>query len=88
MDSKDLRDQLNELAEAIDSMQASDSEKEKLQLLIDSVEARLGDDREADDEQLPVTETVDELISSFEADHPTIAGILNNIMVTLSSMGI
>jgi hypothetical protein len=35
-----------------------------------------------------MVEQVDGLVSSFERDHPTVAGILNNIMLTLTSMGV
>lgn len=36
----------------------------------------------------PVDESVKELIEHFEVEHPRITGILNDLMVTLSGMGI
>lgn len=37
---------------------------------------------------VPVDESVKELIEHFEVEHPRITGILNDLMVTLSGMGI
>lgn len=36
----------------------------------------------------PIDESVKEMIEHFEVEHPRITGILNDLMVTLSGMGI
>lgn len=87
MNERELRDQLEQLDQAIASSSTADADKQQLRQLIDDIERRLDptvdkDDRDSLDEQ------VEFLVTSFETDHPTISGILKNIMVSLSSMGI
>lgn len=87
MDEQQLREHLQQLDTAINNMQASEADKEQLRGLIDNVENQLADpllNAEADS----LVDQVDSMVTSFEAEHPTISGILNNIMVTLSSMGV
>lgn len=88
LDKKALQDHLEQLAGAIDNMEASSAEKARLQALIDNIEAQLEDPLISDDDSQNFSDQIDDLVSSFETEHPTVAGILNNIMVTLSSMGI
>lgn len=88
MDNQQLRVYLEQLSSAIDGLQAADGDKEKLQGLIDAIELRIAEPATASDEPQNIADQVDELVSTFEAEHPTVAGILNNIMMTLTSMGI
>lgn len=87
MNEQELRTQLDELTVALDDLPAADAEKARLQGLIDNIENQLSNPVvEGAPESL--VDQVDGMVSSFETDHPTIAGILNNIMVTLTSMGV
>lgn len=87
MERKQLREHLEQLSDAIDDLSASSDEKQRLSNLIDDIERQI-DESVVEDEPQNLSEQVESLISTFEAEHPAVAGILNRIMVTLSSMGI
>jgi hypothetical protein len=83
---RDIREQLQQLADTVDGMNVDPANKAKLSALVDGIENQLQAPVAADDSSLP--DQVDELVAVFESEHPTLAGILNRIMVTLSSMGV
>ena len=87
MDQQQLREHLDQLSNAIEGMQVADEEKNKLGNLIVDIEKQLAEPL-IEHESHGLVEQVDGMVSSFERDHPTVAGILNNIMVTLTSMGV
>ena len=87
MNEQELRGQLDELAAAIENMPAAEAQKARLQALIDNIESQLSN-AVVDGEPESLAEQVENMISGFESDHPTVAGILNNVMVTLTSMGV
>lgn len=87
MNQQQLKEHLEQLTSAIQDMQAAASDKDKLSKLIVDIEQQISDPV-LDSETASLTEQVDGLVTSFETDHPAVAGILNNIMVTLSSMGV
>ena len=87
MNEQELRGQLDELATAIENMPAAEAQKAQLQTLIDNIESQLSD-AVVDGEPESLAEQVENMVSGFESDDPTVAGILNNVMVTLTSMGI
>lgn len=87
MERKQLREHLEQLSDAIDGINASSDEKQRLSNLIDDIERQI-DDSVVEDEPQNISDQLESLISTFEAEHPAVAGILNRIMVTLSSMGI
>ncbi len=87
MDQQQLREYLDQLTVAIEESHAPEEEKDQLENLIIDIERQLNQPMlQADSQSL--ADQVDSMISNFERDHPTVAGILNNIMVTLSSMGV
>ena len=86
MDKQQLQDHLDQLNTAIDGLQAPDADKDKLNNLIVDIERQLNEPLLTEPHSL--VDQVDEMVSGFERDHPTVAGILNNIMVTLTSMGV
>ncbi len=86
MDQQQLRQHLDQLNQAIEGLQAPDTDKTKLNNLIVDIEQQLNEPLMAEPHSL--VDQVDEMVSGFERDHPTVAGILNNIMVTLTSMGV
>ena len=87
MNQQQLKEHLEQLTSAIQDMQATASDKERLSKLVIDIEQQISDPM-LDNEAVSLTEQVDSLVTSFETDHPAVAGILNNIMVTLSSMGV
>lgn len=87
MDQKQLLEQLDELNEAIEDLHAPEEDKAKLAELIADIEQQVEGPLIAAEQQ-PLADQVDHMITRFEAEHPGVAGILNNIMLTLSSMGV
>jgi len=82
-----LREDLDKLRAEIDNIAADDyKSKEKLNQLITELESRLESSDEEDNHG--ITQNVKEAISQFESEHPRATAILNDIMVTLSNMGI
>lgn len=88
MDERQLREQLDELNAAIEQLQAPDSDKNKLTELIADIDQQLDDSLLQTGDPETLVDQVDTMISAFEQEHPGVAGILNNIMVTLSGMGV
>ncbi|MGK0500751.1 MAG: hypothetical protein ACJAYG_002405 [Oceanicoccus sp.] len=86
MDRQQLQQHLDQLSEAVAKMDASSDQKATLEALIVDIERKLLEPSLT--EPGSMVEQVDGLVSSFERDHPTVAGILNNIMLTLTSMGV
>lgn len=83
MNEQNLREQLQKLAAELESLPAGVPQRESIQALIADIEAQL--------DGSPVDSLVDQVetaVSTFELEHPRIAAILNNIMVTLTSMGV
>ncbi len=87
MDDKQLQEQIVQLREAVEALSASEADKEKLAGLVSELEGQVSEPLLVDSNQ-SLVEQVDAMVSSFERDHPTASGILNNIMVTLTSMGV
>lgn len=83
-----LHDDLEKLRNEINNIAAEDTEsREKLNQIISELEAQLENtDGEVQDEG--VLTSVRDAIEHFETDHPRATAILNDIMVTLSNMGI
>lgn len=94
MDQQHIREQLDELAALVADLQAAPSDKARLSALVDDIEQQLSGDSDSDGEaalaaeQASMAEQVDTLVAAFETDHPAVAGVLKNIMVTLTSMGV
>ncbi len=82
-----LREDLDKLRAEIDNISADDyKSKEKLNQLIAELESRLDPSDEGDNQG--ITQNIKEAINQFESEHPRATAILNDIMVTLSNMGI
>lgn len=87
MSEDKLRQELERLRSEAANLSADDNAgRERLNRVIEQLEKRLAEDQENDDETL--FEQLRESISHFEAEHPRATAILNDIMVTLSNMGI
>jgi hypothetical protein len=83
-----------EISEAIFNLrqeieQLGDSNPElkgRLEGLLDELEDKL--EATEDENHLHLVEDMKEAVSQFEVEHPTITGVVNELMVALSNMGI
>ncbi len=87
MSEEKLRQELERLKSEVNNLPGDDiAGREQLQQVINKLESRLAEDEENDDEGL--FDQLQDSVSHFEAEHPRATAILNDIMVTLSNMGI
>lgn len=83
-----LIDVVESLRAEIENLDTTDSaSKQKLEKLISEIENKLAS---PDDEShhKTLTESLKDNVTHFEVSHPAITGILNDLMVKLSNMGI
>jgi len=88
MTDKDLQSKLEQLRAEIEKVAPEDAEaRERLDALLGEVEKAIDaeSDEEVDDN---LVENIRDAVSQFETAHPRATAILNDIMVTLSNMGI
>ncbi len=74
---------LREEGERLDNQEA----RERLSNLADSIEQNV-DYSGLSEEHQDLVEDVKEAIAHFEVEHPSITGILNEVIMTLGNMGI
>jgi hypothetical protein len=88
MPEKILRDDIKKLRKEIENLGANeDSSKEKLEGLLQDIESGL-ETEEQDKNQSELLAGLKESVNHFETEHPRATAIINDIMVTLSNMGI
>ncbi len=87
MSEEELRAALSRLKEEIEGQPLEAERKQRLQTLAQSVEQAVNDES-AETDTHGLIESVREVIGEFEVEHPRATAILNDIMVTLSNMGI
>ena len=86
MDEQDIYRQLETLKAALaDSDGLAEGTREKMLGLIDRVEEQLPSAQHDSDS---IAEQFKSLVTEFEVSHPTLTGIVNNLMVTLGNMGV
>jgi hypothetical protein len=83
-----LREYLDELNIAIADIHTSNNDKRRLSGLIAEIEQQLTESKLVTGTPQTLVDQVDNMVTTFEQDHPLVAGILNNIMLTLSNMGV
>ena len=88
MERQQLREYLEELNSTIGDLHAPDDDKNKLTVLIAEIELQLNEPMLVAGDPQTLVDQVENMVTTFEQDHPRVAGILNNIMVTLSNMGV
>lgn len=84
MSEQHLREQLQRLSEELETLPLTAEKRESVAALVADIETRLNDNV-ADDS---LVTQVEEAVSVFEAEHPRLAGILSNIVVTLGNIGV
>ena len=88
MSDEQLRKSLEELRSELARLEAEEVRvRERIDALIEGVEARIAGPADSTDDQSLVQDIRDS-ISEFEVSHPRTTAILNEIMVTLGNMGI
>jgi hypothetical protein len=83
-----LREYLEELNSTIGDLHAPDDDKNKLTGLIAEIELQLNEPMLVTGDPQTLVDQVENMVNTFEQDHPRVSGILNNIMLTLSNMGV
>lgn len=87
MSQEKLEKELERLRAEIDNFASDDAaSREKMNQLITELETLLQSSEE--DENHGIVDNVRDAINHFETEHPRATAILNDIMVTLSNMGI
>jgi hypothetical protein len=88
MSDSELHELIGQLKAEIARLGPEDDEaRARLRALVAEVEQRI-DPAEEDTADEDLMERLRETVERFEVEHPRATGILNNIMVTLGSMGI
>ena len=88
MSREKLEHALERLRSELDSLgQGPEEANARLRRLIDDVERQM-DSLELGNDDASVGDTIKDYIEQFEIEHPRITNILNDVMVTLSNMGI
>jgi len=88
MNEQKIFDALEELRQEIERLDLQDAaSKERLSGLVQSIEQRMIPGV-VDEDQPDVIEDVKDAVTQFEVEHPRITGILNDIMMALSNLGI
>ena len=87
MSQKKLQEDLEKLRAEIKNISADDNEsREKLNALVAQLDTEIKSTGES--ENPGISQNIKDAINHFETEHPRATAILNDIMVTLSNMGI
>ncbi len=82
-----LRENLEKLRAEIGNVADSETQtKARLNALLNEIETSIDPDQESSD--IKLIQNVKDAVAHFETEHPRTTAILNEIMVTLSNMGI
>lgn len=87
MAEKEVSEALFNLRNEIERLEAANPElKTRLEGLMDDLEDRL--EASEDENRLHLVDDMKEAVAQFEVEHPSLTGILNELMVALGNMGI
>lgn len=88
MPTNELRQSLSELRHQLQQLDSGDHQaRSRIELLVSELEAQLDQPRDQDQVQA-LHQSLPGLIEQFEVEHPKLTGVLNQIMLSLSNMGI
>lgn len=85
MDHQHVQEQLARLRSELESSELTSERRNHIEALIADIDAQLATGQVPDE---TLREQVEGAVSAFELEHPRLAAILNNIMLTLGNMGI
>lgn len=87
MAEKEINEALFTLRREVEQMEDNHPElKDKLDALLTQLEEKL--ETSEDTHQLHLMDDFKEAVSKFEVEHPTATGVLSELMLTLSNLGI
>ena len=88
MSEQKLHEALRELKARIEELDLNDAEaRSRLQILVDDIQSRIDQPGDAERHHT-LLEDVRGAVEHFEVEHPTLTAVLNDLMMTLSNMGI
>ncbi|HUL10744.1 MAG TPA: DUF4404 family protein [Methylococcaceae bacterium] len=88
MTEQRINDALAELRKEIERLEiGNQAAKERLANLVENIEQRI-ESSGTSEEDHDLVEEMKDAITHFEVEHPRITGIINDIMMTLSNVGI
>ena len=87
MEKKEIFQDLSRLLDEIDQLPLEEEERRRLHQLVGDIEGHIDAPAETEHPQ-ELADTVDQLITRFETDHPAFTGVLRRVMNTLGSMGV
>lgn len=88
MTEQKINDALAQLRKEIERLEIGNrAAKERLTSLVESIEERVEASGGGEEHQ-DLVEEMKDAITHFEVEHPRITGIINDLMMTLSSAGI
>ena len=87
MSKEQLYKDLDGLLKEIDSIPLEAADRQRLHGLVSDIERHI-DPADSETEHFELVETMEELATRLEADHPSFTGILRRVMSALGSMGV
>ncbi|MEP5763477.1 MAG: DUF4404 family protein [Halieaceae bacterium] len=87
MNKDQIVEDLSSLLDEVDSLPLEADERRRLHGMISTIERHV-ESPDPEEVHQDVVDTVDELITRFEADHPSFTGVLRRVLNALGSMGV
>jgi hypothetical protein len=87
MSKDELYKDLESLLDEVDRLPLESEDRYRLHSLIGDIERHI-DTSEEEEQHFEVVETVEELVTRLEADHPSFTGVLRRVLNALGSMGV
>lgn len=87
MDKDQIYQDLNRLVKEIDQIPLDEDERRRLHGIVGEIEVHVQEPAQTERPE-ELADTVDELITRFEAVHPSVTGVLRRVLNALGSMGI
>ena len=87
MSQEELHQLLNKLRAELENLEINSDAHQELSLLITNIEHQI-EGLEDKQQKVSLTENLRTHIEKFEVEHPRITGILNDIMMKLSNIGV
>ena len=86
MSEQKLREELAQLKSVLQQAQLPEPQRQAMQQLLSDMEIEL--DSNLADRGKEFVEQLEQQVAEFEVNHPTLAGVINNLLLSLSNMGI
>ncbi len=87
MDKDQIFQDLSRLLNEIDQLPLEEDERRRLHRLVGDIEGHVDAPAQTESPE-ELADTVDQLITRFETDHPAFTGVLRRVLNALGSMGV